>query len=51
VAGNLTTKDIATELGLSPHTIETHRRNICQKLELRGSHSLLQFALQHKDQV
>jgi len=51
VAGNLTTKEIAEELGLSPHTIETHRRNICQKLELRGSHSLLQFALQHKDQV
>jgi DNA-binding NarL/FixJ family response regulator len=51
VADNLTTKEIAGELGLSPHTIETHRRNICQKLELRGSHSLLQFALEHKAEL
>jgi len=51
VSRKRTTKEIAEELGLSPHTIETHRRNISLKLDLRGSHSLLQFALQHKDQL
>jgi DNA-binding NarL/FixJ family response regulator len=49
VAENRTTKEIAQDLGVSPRTIETHRRNICQKLELTGSHRLLQFALKHKE--
>ena len=48
VAENLTTKEIGRTLGVSPRTIETHRRNVCQKLELSGSHRLLQFALKHK---
>ena len=48
VAENLTTKEIAVALGVSPYTIETHRRNITKKLDLQGSHSLLQFALKHK---
>ena len=48
VANNRTSREIAADLGVSPHTIETHRRNICQKLGLRGSHSLLQFALRHQ---
>lgn len=48
VAENRTTKEIARELGVSPRTTETHRRNICQKLELSGSHRLLQFALKHR---
>jgi DNA-binding NarL/FixJ family response regulator len=49
VAENRTTKEIAQDLGVSPRTIETHRRNICQKLELTGSHRLLQFALKHRE--
>jgi len=49
VAENRTTKEIARDLGVSPRTIETHRRNICQKLELSGSHRLLQFALKHRE--
>jgi DNA-binding NarL/FixJ family response regulator len=49
VAENRTTKEIARSLGVSPRTIETHRRNICQKLELTGSHRLLQFALKHRE--
>lgn len=48
VAQNRTTKEVAQTLGVSPRTIETHRRNICQKLELTGSHRLLQFALKHQ---
>ena len=40
-----TSKEIADELGVSPRTIEAHRQNICNKLDLHGSHSLLRFAL------
>jgi DNA-binding NarL/FixJ family response regulator len=43
-----TSKEIATELFISPRTVEAHRANICQKLELTGSHSLLQFALENR---
>ncbi len=44
-----TTKDIASALFISPRTVETHRANICQKLNLRGSHALMKYALAHKD--
>lgn len=47
VGENLTSRDIARRLGVSPLTIETHRKNICRKLDLSGNHPLLQFALQH----
>ncbi len=43
-----TSREIATELFISPRTVEAHRANICTKLELRGSHSLLQFALENR---
>jgi DNA-binding NarL/FixJ family response regulator len=43
-----TSREIATELFISPRTVEAHRANICSKLELRGSHSLLQFALENR---
>ena len=48
LAMNKTTKEIAAELFLSPHTVHTHRKNISAKLELRGAHGLLQFALENK---
>jgi len=44
-----TSKEIAQELFISPRTVGTHRNNICQKLEIHGSHALVKFALQHKD--
>lgn len=43
-----TTRQIATELFISPRTVEAHRANISAKLKLRGSHSLLQFALENR---
>ncbi len=48
VAEKKTSREIAAELFISPRTVEAHRANICTKLELRGSHSLLQFALENR---
>ena len=46
-----TSREIAKELFISPRTVEAHRANICTKLDLRGSHSLLQFALENRSQL
>lgn len=51
VAENKTNKEIAAELFLSHRTVETHRSNICRKLELQGAHKLLQFAIEHRSQL
>jgi DNA-binding NarL/FixJ family response regulator len=48
VAGNKTSKEIADLLSISHKTVENHRTNIASKLHLRGSHSLLKFALENK---
>jgi len=48
IAEKKTSREIATELFISPRTVEAHRANICSKLDLRGSHSLLQFALENR---
>jgi DNA-binding NarL/FixJ family response regulator len=51
VAMGRATKEIAAELYLSPATVETHRKNICNKLELRGQNKLLQFAIEHRTEL
>lgn len=51
IANNMTTKEIADELNLSIHTVEKHRYNICQKLNLSGTNALLRFALLHPDLI
>lgn len=51
VAENKTSREIAAELFISPRTVEAHRANICTKLDLRGSHSLLQFALENRSSL
>jgi len=46
-----TSKDIAAELGISTRTVENHRAKICEKLNLRGPHALVKFAMQHKGEL
>jgi DNA-binding NarL/FixJ family response regulator len=51
VATDRTSKEIADELGLSVRTIENHRANICRKLGLHGTHSLVKFAFDHQNEL
>jgi DNA-binding NarL/FixJ family response regulator len=43
-----TSKEIADELFISIRTVDRHRANIALKLDLKGAHALMQFALEHK---
>lgn len=51
IAENQTSREIAQLLSISYRTVENHRANICQKLNLKGSHALLKFAHEHKAQL
>ena len=51
ISANRTSKEIANELYISIRTVEKHRANVCEKLELHGSHALLSFALEHKSEL
>ena len=51
IAQKRTTKEIAAELFISPRTVESHRANISSKLHLKGPNSLLQFAVEHRDEL
>ena len=44
VGQDYTSKEIANSLDLSVRTVDNHRQNICRKLNLHGTHSLLKFA-------
>jgi DNA-binding NarL/FixJ family response regulator len=49
IADKKSSKEIAAEFNISPRTVETHRANISDKLELKGNNSLLQFAIENRD--
>jgi len=51
IAEDHTSKEIAGKLQISTKTIENHRQNICHKLKLHGSHSLLKFAFEHRSHL
>lgn len=51
VASDRTSKEIASDLGVSVRTIEGHRANITRKLGLSGAHSLVKFAFEHRDSL
>lgn len=51
IAEDRTSKEIAELLQISFKTVENHRLNICHKLNLHGSHSLLKFAFDNKSHL
>ena len=48
IAEGKTTNIIAEELFISPLTVETHRRNLMQKLEVSNAASLIKIAVEQK---
>lgn len=48
IADGKTTNVIAEELFISPLTVETHRRNLMQKLEVSNAASLIKIAVERK---
>jgi DNA-binding NarL/FixJ family response regulator len=51
IAEYKTSKAIADELFVSTRTVEHHRQNISEKLELKGTHALLKFAVAHQSEL
>jgi DNA-binding NarL/FixJ family response regulator len=51
LAENMTSPQIADELGLSVRTVQNHRAHICEKLQLSGNNRLLQVALESRDRI
>jgi len=44
IAGGYLSKQIAARLGISPYTVENHKRNIFRKTDTRSAHELVAFA-------
>lgn len=51
VADYKTSKEIAEVLCIHSRTVDNHRTNISQKLDLKGSHALLKFAVENKSKL
>jgi DNA-binding NarL/FixJ family response regulator len=51
IAEEKTSKEIGEILFIHPRTVDNHRTNICQKLDIHGTNSLLRFALTHKSEL
>ncbi|MEI6567234.1 MAG: response regulator transcription factor, partial [Verrucomicrobiota bacterium] len=51
VAQSRTSREIGRLLGVSPRTVDNHRTNIAAKLSLAGVHSLVKFAIEHRDSL
>jgi len=51
LCNSLTSREIADALGLSPRTVQTHRNNIAIKLDIRGPHRLLEFAIRNANLI
>ncbi len=47
IAEELTNNQIAERLFISPRTVDTHRRNLLQKLSVRNTAGLVKFAIQN----
>jgi DNA-binding NarL/FixJ family response regulator len=51
IAEEKTSKEIGELLFIHPRTVDNHRTNICQKLDIHGSNALLRFALVNKSEL
>lgn len=51
VAAYKTNKEIAAELCMGIRTVEQHRLNISEKLNLHGRHALMKFATENKEEM
>jgi len=51
VAEYKTSKEIADLLHVGVRTIEHHRATIAAKLDLKGSHALIKFAIEHRSEL
>lgn len=51
LADNLTSREIAEKLFVTPRTVENHRLHMSQKLDIKGHNKLLEFALQHRSEL
>lgn len=48
IANGMSSKEIGDQLFISPRTVETHRNNICKKLDIQGVAGIIRFAFQHQ---
>lgn len=51
IAQDKTSRRIADELFISIRTVDRHRANICEKLNLRGTNALVKFAVEHREEL
>lgn len=51
IAEYKTNKVIGEEMFLSERTVQNHRLNISKKLDLKGAHQVLRFAIEYKDLI
>ncbi|MCH2046066.1 MAG: response regulator transcription factor [Saprospiraceae bacterium] len=51
VSNDFTSKQIAKKLFVSLSTVESHRANICKKLEIKGKNCLLKFVLLNSELI
>jgi len=51
IAEGRTSREIAGELNIGARTVDHHRNHIATKLELRGSHALVKFAVKHQSEL
>lgn len=51
IAEDKTSREIADLLFVSVRTIERHRQNICDKMDIHGSNALLKFAINCKEHL
>ena len=47
ISNELTNNEIAEELHISPRTVDTHRRNLLQKLGVKNTAGLVKFAVKN----